>query len=63
MKPVTSGVPFDEKQVLDAIYGPSDDPRWHSVIGDMDLMEFELPHDYPFTNTDIILDYFEKINF
>ncbi len=40
--PATYDVPFDEAQVLDAIFGPSDDGRWSTLISYTDMMEFEL---------------------
>lgn len=65
--PATYNVPFDEAQVLDAIFGPSDDVRWSTCISYKDMMLFELGENSGTKKKKkkekILIDSFEKIEF
>jgi hypothetical protein len=57
----TYNIPFDEGQVLDAIFGKSKDDRWYEVISEKDLQIFPLKTHSKFEK--ILVKDFEKLNF
>lgn len=57
----TFDIPFDENQVLDAVFGKSKDTRWHETISEFDLLTFPLKTTTK--PTKILIKDFEKIDF
>lgn len=57
----TYNIPFDEKQVLDAIFGKSKDDRLHEVVSEKDLQIFPLKTQSK--SGKILVKDFEKLDF
>ena len=45
--PLVIGIRLDVGTVLDAIYGPSQDSRWHSPVSSQDMDEFHIERSEP----------------
>ncbi len=57
----TYDIPFDEGQILDAVFGKSKDDRWHEVVSEKDLQIFPLKMQSK--SGKILVKDFEKLDF